>query len=222
MNNIIILEDRIIGYKLLKLVFYTEPSFEFINSISSYFLEQKENVYFPYIFDSEIIRKNMKILENEFKVVEDLQLYSKEILIEYNKLFTGPGLVLAPVWKSFYFNNERLIFQEQTVEVKKYFKKYNLISGTESSEAEDHLGFMLNFMEILSEKTIVTNNERDRLAYVNDQNYFLSNHLLSWIDKFVFNINKYAQYNFYKAFGNILLEFLERDKTFIQDFRKEN
>lgn len=216
MDNKELLEDREYGYRLLKLIFFVEPTYEFIDTMIDSFEKYNYDIFFTFM--NNYIKEELAKLNNEFSEVSDIKSYAKELLWEYNRLFVGPKLVEAPPWKSFYFNNQRLIFQEETAEIKNYFRKHGYRIGTESVEAEDHIGFMLDFMEKLSSKLNDSNLTKvNYLEYLKDQYYFIENHLLTWIEKFAKKINENANYIFYKVFSNIMVEFIKIDGNNIKE-----
>lgn len=47
---------------------------------------------------------------------------------DHIRLFIGPAKVLVAPWESVYFNKERLTFQEQTLEVRGWYRRFGLQS----------------------------------------------------------------------------------------------
>jgi TorA maturation chaperone TorD len=47
---------------------------------------------------------------------------------DYMRLFIGPGKVIAAPWESVYFNEDRMTFQVQTLDVRNWYRRFGLES----------------------------------------------------------------------------------------------
>jgi TorA maturation chaperone TorD len=60
------------------------------------------------------VQKNKGISDEAFQ----------ELRVDHTRLFVGVGKVLAPPWESVYFNEDRMVFQKQTLEVSPRVSKF--------------------------------------------------------------------------------------------------
>lgn len=61
-------------------------------------------------------------------------------------MFIGPRELPAPPWESSYLNEDKLLFQEETLQVRMSYLKYNFIPKNYPHEADDHIALELDFM----------------------------------------------------------------------------
>ncbi len=210
------LEIREFVYSFLKQVFNAEPSESFVSWIN----ENKE-VFddFPFLNQQKLIKEGIGLIS---KYIKNNNVVSKEayekLHWDFTRLFIGPKTLLAPPWSSAYLNAEGLLFQEETMQVRKTFLKYCLISQKYPHEADDHIGLELDFMGRLNQITIdkFVNNEVEQLReLLIDQKSFLQEHLLKWIPQFTNNMAVNAKTNFYCGMGKLLYGFILIDVEII-------
>jgi TorA maturation chaperone TorD len=53
----------------------------------------------------------------------------REIQADYTRLFIGPGKVLAPPYESVHFSSDRLMFQMETLQVRRWYARFGLQSA---------------------------------------------------------------------------------------------
>ena len=104
------------------------------------------------------------------------------------KLFIGAGKVLAPPWGSCYLTEERLIFQEQTLNVRDFYAHYGLKLKKKHSEPDDHIGLELEFLAHLLE-----NNEAEAALR------FAREHINTWVFMWCEDVEKSAKTGYYKG-----------------------
>lgn len=194
-----------------------EPDIEFINAIiDSNILEE-----FPFRKVSLSIEEGVGLAIEELKNNErELNSYHEKLHWDYTKMFIGPNYLLAPPWESTYFNDSRLLFQEQTFKVRETYLKYNFIPKNYPYEPDDHIGCELDFMNKLSSLSldmIKLNNEKRLRSLLDEQQSFISEHLKKWIDMFVENIEQFSETDFYRGFALILKGFIAIDKEILEE-----
>ena len=196
----IIIEMRQYGYDVLKQVFYVEPS----QSLLLLLRDNEIFEHFPFREDGNLIDTGIKIINKFFadKQGQDDEMTS-EIRWDFTQLFVGPYALPAPAWESVYRSNEHLLYQDTAFEVRKEYLKYNFIPKNYPHEADDHIGFELDFMLQLSNDS---NNEALR-----DSMRFLDEHLTKWIPDFSRDIQKHALTEFYRGAAIILKGFISED-----------
>jgi TorA maturation chaperone TorD len=124
------------------------------------------------------------------------------IVADYTRLFIGPGEVLAPPWESVYFNDKRLTFQEQTLQVRAWFRRYNLESVKLKNEPDDHVGLEFAFlahMAMLGISALEQKNEKTFNQVLEGQGKFLSEHPLKWVSPWSDLILEHAWTDFYRG-----------------------
>ena len=212
-----LLEARIFAYDFLRRAFLQEPSQEFLMNLGP----KQMTPAFPFREEHPDIAAGTK------KVHEYLQ--QRDILSEteyeklqrdYTRLFIGPGKLPAPPWESSYRNKDKLLFQEETRQVRMAYLKYALLSSLFQQEADDHVGLECDFMYQLAAVTREKAQTGDRAALrevLQDQADFLGQHLLPWIPAFAANVVSHAGTEFYQGMGEILRGFVQVDKEALQE-----
>lgn len=163
----------------------------------------------------------VKILSDFFKGV--LNLTEKDIHklnLEYNRLFVGPGHVPVPPWESVYISKEKIIFDEHTLAVREFYKRWDVNTKRINKDPDDHIGFELEFMSILSSRSLRAleeNNIEDLNNTILGQKEFLEKHLLLWIDEFADNLLRNTNEEFYIGLGLFTLEYLKMDGELLRD-----
>ena len=130
-----------------------------------------------------------------------------DLRADYTRLFVGVGIVLAPVWESVYFNDGRLTFQEETLQVRSWFRRYKLESEKLYQEPDDHLGLELTFIAHLAQLGLQALEQNDTQAVqetLDAQRDFLNEHLLRWAFIWANLVNKSSKTDFYRGIGHLV------------------
>jgi putative dimethyl sulfoxide reductase chaperone len=125
-----------------------------------------------------------------------------ELRSDYTRLFIGPGKVLAPPWESVYYSEERLIFQEQTLKVREWYRRFGLESEKLHNEPDDHIGLELAFLTHLAGLALQVLQDKDseKLDKILDaKRQFLKAHPLKWAPYWQEEVEKHAQTDFYRG-----------------------
>lgn len=121
---------------------------------------------------------------------------------DYTRLFVGPGKVVAPPWESIYFNDERLLFQAQTLQVRAWYLRYGLQAANMGKEPDDHVGLELSFIAHLAQLGLKAV-EQEQPAALDDaldaQRRFLLEHLLYWAPAWCDIVISSARTRFYRG-----------------------
>lgn len=211
-----ILTTRQWFYDFLAKSFYMEPELDVLNN------KLATNI-FEQLADENGDSKNegVDLLKSFFNNVSTL---GKEEFVkikeDYNRLFVGPGQLLAPPWESVYLSKERIIFDEHTLAVREFYKKWDVNTNTKNKEPDDHIGFELEFMNILigkSIKALETNDINLLKESLFAQKDFLDKHILLWVDEFSSMIYKNAMEDYFKGLALFSLDYLKMDKELLED-----
>jgi TorA maturation chaperone TorD len=163
----------------------------------------KEGVFeeIPFAEGQEDVQEGMKLLaawgvrnkaglsEEEFDAVRG----------DYTTLFIGPGKVMAPPWESIYFRKERIIFQEETLEVRNWYRRFGLESVKLYHEPDDHIGLELAFIAHLAGLAYEAEDEEKFNQLIEAQKEFLSAHTLKWAAGWVAQVLEHAKTDFFKG-----------------------
>ena len=157
--------------------------------------------------DKNLIDTGINIINKFFSDKKDDDEMISEIRWDFTQLFVGPYALPAPPWESVYRNNEHLLYQDTAFEVRRDYLKYNFIPQNYPHEADDNIGFELDFMLQLS---------TDKNA-LRDSRKFLQEHLTKWISDFSRDIQKYALTEFYRGAAIILKGFIFEDLNLLNE-----
>ncbi len=121
---------------------------------------------------------------------------------DYTRLFIGPDRVLAPPWESVHLSVDRLLFQEQTLEVRAWYQRYGLAAARLHSEPDDHIGLELAFLShlaMLGTDAIERQKHTELAELLDAQQSFLSDHPLKWAPAWCDAVATHAQTTFYRG-----------------------
>lgn len=209
-----LLDLRIFAYDILRRVFLAEPTKELITQLQEGIIN-----FFPFKEESEQLKEGVEQVKHYFKTF-NIEENFEQLHWDYTRMFIGPYQVPAPIWESAYLNREGLLFQEETLRVRRQYLKNNFVSLQYGQEPEDHLGLELDFMYQLSNLMpgLAKEGYIDQLTNViEDQYYFLTEHPLNWTPKFIEKVILHSETEFYKGMVKILNGFLKIDKICLEE-----
>ncbi len=202
-------------YDFLGKSFYMEPDVHRFKKV----LEVK--IFEELVGDTEDTNKGIYLLSQFFSDINNLnEMKMDELKSEYNRLFIGPGPLPAPPWESVYLSKEKIIFDEHTLAVRDFYKRWKVVPTRINKEPDDHIGFELEFMAILISKSIRAleeGNMEELKDVIKGQVEFLDNHLLVWIDEFSYKLTNSTVEPFYKGIGLFLVEYTKMDRELLED-----
>lgn len=127
-----------------------------------------------------------------------------EMQSDHLRLFVGPDKVIAPPWESIYFNEARQTFQEQTLQVRNWYRRFGLEPEKIYHEPDDHIGLELIFLSNLGSQALAALDRAEQETFetlINARRQFLSEHLLKWAFAWCDLVIKNARTDFYKGVG---------------------
>ncbi len=123
---------------------------------------------------------------------------------DYTRLFIGMDTLLAPPWESVYLNRYHLIFQEETLQVREWYRRFGLVSENLNKEPEDHIALEMQFIAYLSGAALQAQEQNDSenfAAFSTALQDFLSQHLLRWGLDWSEKVETQAETLLYKGLG---------------------
>lgn len=146
----------------------------------------------------------------------------KEIHIEYTRLFVGPHHLPAPPYESVYRNPERLMMQDETIDVRLFYAQNGYRVTRISQEPDDTIGLELEFMLAMSKASTdaLLANDLSRLAdLISTQWRFWDAHLSKWVPDFCNDIVENSTCEFWKSVATFTRSFLEQDAAELNALR---
>lgn len=204
MKEILLGESLFFG--LLGRVLYNQPDKIWLNSM----IEEEVFGEVPYSGDQAETKLGMELfqnwIQNRNKGLDEEAF--KDISADYTRLMVGVGKVLAPPWESVYFSEDRLVFQEQTLAVRNWYRRFGLELENLHKEPDDHIGLELSFIAYLAELQVKALEEQDVKKYelLNDaKRQFIEEHLLMWGFSWCLLVKENAKTDFYKGLGHMTM-----------------
>jgi putative dimethyl sulfoxide reductase chaperone len=130
----------------------------------------------------------------------------EDIRVDYTRLFMGRGFVIAPPWESVCFSEERLTFQEQTLQVRDWYQRFELRAENLHREPDDHIGLELEFLAHLARRGVARMEQNDKAGastFLNAQRDFLAEHTIKWAPKWCDLVEKEARTTFYRGMARL-------------------
>ncbi|MGG0720005.1 molecular chaperone TorD family protein [Robertmurraya massiliosenegalensis] len=200
------------AYDLLRRFFLEEPNRQLLRSLQGGYIGS-----FPFKQENALIQDGVTDI-SIFLAQHDMDDVFDSLHWDYTKMFIGPYELPAPLWESAYLNEERLLFQKETLMVRQAYLKYCFLPAQFGKEADDHLGYELDFLYQLNELTMKKIEEEEfPTEMIIDQIRFIEEHLLKWVPILREKIVQHAQFDFYKGMVKILQGFLEIDKVCLEE-----
>lgn len=140
---------------------------------------------------------------------------------EFNRLFVGPGPILASPWESVYRSKEHLLFDKTTYQVREQFHQFGLQFIHENNEPDDHLILELEFMAYLNDLCLQEEDSEKLAELLTKQIQFLDDHLCQWIPLFTDKIIKATNSDLYKGAGLLLHDFINFDAECLKEIKEE-
>ncbi len=196
-------EQRANTYGFLSIVYMQEPTREFIKSL------RESN-----ILDS-LNRSDLHFEEQTINDVNDK--FFNDLVLEYNRLFVGPGKHISP-YESVYRNGGNVLWSETTAYVKNFIESSGLEYSDNWTGLPDHIGVELEFMQRVTchEKEAWSRKDIEAaIRCLKFEKKFIDEHLSQWIPMFCDKVKEETQIPFYEEMVEFTSQFISLDKQFI-------
>jgi TorA maturation chaperone TorD len=204
-ERLIIHEARQNVYALLQRLFQDAPD----AVLQEWLVEEKPFAGFPVKLDGDA----SAALEQLDAAVLSVPLAALQA--DFKQLFVGPGPMKAPPWESVYRNEDHLLFDQHTLQVREFYARHGMEFVRINQVPEDAVAIELEFMRLLTERlaqAIDSGDTGGEQLLLQEQSAFLKEHLLIWVPKFVMLCQRSAATGFYSGLATVLNGFLKWDE----------
>lgn len=132
----------------------------------------------------------------------------------YVALFANSGPILVYPWESVYTSTEHIIYDEHTLAVQEFYRKWGVERTDTAPGPVDHIGLECSFMALLTKRAIDSLKKQDNTSFrdnIAGQKEFLENHLLLFVDAFCQSLQEQTTMEFYKGLALFLQAYIETD-----------
>ena len=168
----------------------------------------------PFGEDDTAVRDGLRLMDNWTMQAKDrVTEATGEIKREWLRLFVGCGIPEASILESYYVQTNSTMFAQNTIEVRKAYRRWNLEFERKSSEPDDSLGLMLAFCaELLQIQIDARESGNAELEEKSSQEFesFFVDHLLPWVSAWRFLVKQHAKTDYFRGVGELVFG-LERE-----------
>jgi len=134
----------------------------------------------------------------------------EKLKMDYTRLFVGLGKMMSPPYESVYLGKEHTLFEIRTLEVREFYRRFDIHLNPAHKIPDDHLGLELVFCASLCQKyaeavSSSVKKSTGHAGYRQGLKQFLSQHLLQWIDPFTSDVIDYADTLYFRGIAYLTL-----------------
>jgi TorA maturation chaperone TorD len=133
---------------------------------------------------------------------EDKAKCLKDLREDFNRLFEGHGLPLAPAYESIYRSENETPQNNSTVT--DFYNSYGWVSKHKTRISDDHLGVELLFLTLLVEKYLVIDDQVCLVEMRNEIRRFIELHLFPWVPLWNSKMQESASTLCYKGIATLI------------------
>jgi TorA maturation chaperone TorD len=217
----ILLAGRAGAYRILQTLLGNEPDDEILDRLGS---EASNRIFELFLIDeASAYRVALSDLQSMVKAaLGEGDASIERIKSNFTRLFVGPGKVEVPPWESIYRSKEDVLFQGNTLAVRKAYVAQGFIPQRYPHVADDHVALELDFMAQLAaklERAFMAHDVDVASSCINASDTFIREHLIGWIPDFSKALVKAPHSFFYKEVGSLLAAFLSVDLRALQELQ---
>ncbi|WP_417143291.1 TorD/DmsD family molecular chaperone [Raoultibacter massiliensis] len=202
-----ILAARHYLYALFHGLFGVEPSEAFFSSIDHRVAREAFGLVFECGSDDELLAADLvDLLERDGRLLGELRA-------EYTRLFIGPGALPVSPWESVHVTKEEILFNEVTLEVRDFYRRFGFLPEGYPRVADDHIALELDFLTRLAAAALdsYAAEERECGRILSASVAFLNAHLGVWVGEFASGLRKREGNRLYSLAARVLEAFVEQD-----------
>ncbi|KKK37366.1 hypothetical protein WQ57_14280 [Mesobacillus campisalis] len=155
------------------------------------------------------MNKNAKKMEQEIKKFREDDNFLQMAVSAYHDLFTGPNPLPAPLWESVYLGREHILFDDQTLQARAFYRKYGLRFTHENNQPDDHIAVELEFLSYLVRSSLESGDVAAIRELLKDQHSFITGHLARWVHLLCDRLLKGTSHPLYQALALLLRDYLD-------------
>ena len=194
------LAGQALVFQLLGRLFYEPPAEAWLQSLAGAALFDEV----PFGGQQPEVRAGLALLQqwqHDFTASAPAA-QAESLLVDYTRLFVGPGKLLAPPYESAQVDEERLLFQEETLAVRAWYRRYGVELVNLHHEPDDHVGLELAFLAHLAQLALAAQTAGDQLRLaelLEAQRAFLAEHPRRWLPGWCAQVVERARTGFYQG-----------------------
>jgi putative dimethyl sulfoxide reductase chaperone len=195
---------EILLFGVIGKLFYALPDREWLQSL----FEQGVFDEAPYAGDQPDVIEGLRLIRGwgeQWPVGIDSQAI-EALNVDQTRMFVGIGRVLVPQWESVFYTEERLVFQEGTLDVRRWYKRFGLQVENFHREPDDHISLEIAFSNHLTAMAMqgALHAPDESQAYLEAKSQFLQEHLLKWGPYWCCQVIDQAKTDFYRGAALVL------------------
>ena len=202
---------------------------DFYRFLASVFLYELTDAQIETVAAARFPQDGTKVGEGYARIVEYMRHRDigtrQELAVDYAHTFLGAGnynSLMAPPYESVYTSEEHLLMQDARDGALKYYRSEGLDLPDDNTTPEDHVGFEMQFMATLVERTAAALEEGDGErfdALVKTQRGFFEEHLSNWLPTFADDIDRHCKTDFYHGIADLVRGLLEEEQAVLDDLQ---
>lgn len=205
------LEARAAAFLLMSSILRKMPEHEWVNVLA------KAEVFreIPFAQGNAFVRKGSEMLcswADGYTEAEVDGIYS-----DCMHLLIGPGKPAAPPWESVYSEDSQgLIFQQETLDVRRAYSRFGLQIDQLHHEPDDHLAYEMEFVSRLCARAaelLDSGRESEAVEVESATISFLRDHLLNWGYQWCDLVDEHASTDFYRGLSLLIRGFLQESEA---------
>lgn len=203
----------------------------YLYAFFSVFLGNEPTVELAKATDGGLLFEAAALMASDERLMESLAVFSKAVsaqendggalVRDYRKLFVGPGPLAAMPWESVNVSASRLLFQEETLNVRQSYREWGYLPALYPKVADDHIALEAAFLEKLAERAsdaYACGSKGDLLQVLRASRDFLTTHLGTWIGIYAGEVRDAMGDSPYAALADALAIMVEEDVLFLESF----
>lgn len=146
-----------------------------------------------------------------------------DLAVDYARTFLTHGIdsySAAYPFESVYTSKHRLLMQDAYTDVLAQYRSAGVVRDASVNIEEDHIALELEFMGILCARAAAAADSCDEEALTScleAQRGFLARHLANWVPRFISDMRRFAQTDFYLGLADYLEGFLRMDAALLDE-----
>lgn len=194
-------------YVLLACLYRREPDEEILSALS-------EGQQLSCLFEdlSSLLPVAAELEADIAAHTHERNAYQERLRDDYNRLFVGPGPLLAPPWESVHRSRERLLFGEQTLAVRAFYHSFGLKAAKQEQEPEDHIALEMEFAGWLCQQAANAESAEQASVFIDGHRKFLVRHMLEWVPAFCKAVSRSSETVFFSQLAILTMLWLNDEK----------